>query len=206
MNIVPFEGLDKRLRHSIRLGTVIGSCTYLQPHHPGKGSRFTGNICRTIITEPLDSLRDPVNRSKTGLYRFCYEVPDHSAADTSCGGNIAHNFTITTVHAESYPYSFTVPTGNLKGIRTPSHVAVDHPDSPLVNPHRSPGMSLLISVPLSVVWIATRIAGVLFPKKKQWIHSCYDKLASDLVFNNGRMIETGFTPVNSLETIFLSGK
>jgi hypothetical protein len=33
-------------------------------------------------------------------------------------------------------------------------------------------------------------------------HSCYDKLASDLVFDNGKMMGTGFRPVHSLETIF----
>jgi len=60
----------------------------------------------------------------------------------------------------------------------------------------------VISVPLSPVWIATRIAGALFTNKKSWLHSCYDKLASDLVFDNGRMMKTGFKPVHSLETIF----
>jgi nucleoside-diphosphate-sugar epimerase len=64
----------------------------------------------------------------------------------------------------------------------------------------------VISVPLSAVWVATRMAGVLLPNKKKWIHSCYDKLASDLVFDNGKMLVTGFRPVHSLETIFLAGK
>ena len=62
----------------------------------------------------------------------------------------------------------------------------------------------VISVPLSVVWVATRIAGIIFHNKKNWLHSCYDKLASDLVFNNKKMMETGFKPVHSIETIFSS--
>ena len=60
----------------------------------------------------------------------------------------------------------------------------------------------VISIPLSPVWIATRIAGVLLPNKRNWLHSGYDKLASDLVFSNEKMLETGFRPVHSLETIF----
>ena len=60
----------------------------------------------------------------------------------------------------------------------------------------------VISVPLSVVWFATRIAGIFFSSKREWIHSCYDKLASDLVFDNGKMMGTGFRPVHSIETIF----
>ena len=60
----------------------------------------------------------------------------------------------------------------------------------------------VISVPLSVVWGATRIAGCFLRNKRKWIHSCYDKLACDLVFDNGRMMGTGFRPRHSLETIF----
>jgi len=60
----------------------------------------------------------------------------------------------------------------------------------------------VLSVPLSPVWIATRIAGALFPNKRNWLHSCYDKLASDLVFSNEKMLGTGFKPHHSLETVF----
>jgi nucleoside-diphosphate-sugar epimerase len=60
----------------------------------------------------------------------------------------------------------------------------------------------IISIPLFPVWLATRIAGILFTNKKSWLHSCYDKLASDLVFDNGKMMKTGFKLVHSLETIF----
>jgi len=60
----------------------------------------------------------------------------------------------------------------------------------------------IISVPLFPVWIATRVAGIFLPSKRNWLHSCYDKLASDLVFDNGKMIGTGFRPIHSLETIF----
>ena len=60
----------------------------------------------------------------------------------------------------------------------------------------------VISVPLFFVWLATRVAGVFFSSKREWIHSCYDKLASDLVFDNRAMLRTGFRPIDSLETIF----
>lgn len=61
---------------------------------------------------------------------------------------------------------------------------------------------LAIFIPLSTVWFATRMAGVFLPKKKKWIHSCYEKLATDLIFDNRNMLGTGFVPVYSLETIF----
>jgi len=31
-----------------------------------------------------------------------------------------------------------------------------------------------ISVPLPIVWSATRIAGLLLRNKKDWLHSCYE--------------------------------
>jgi len=61
-----------------------------------------------------------------------------------------------------------------------------------------------ISVPLSAVWVATRIAGCLLPKKKKWLHSCYDKLGSSLIYDNTKMLKTGFIPRHSLQSIFKS--
>ena len=64
---------------------------------------------------------------------------------------------------------------------------------------------LVFTVPLSFVWIATRLAGLVFRNKSQWLHSCYDKLAYSLVFDNKRMLGTGFKHRYSLESVF-SGK
>jgi len=63
----------------------------------------------------------------------------------------------------------------------------------------------VLSIPLSPVWLASRLAGAFLPDKKKWLHSCYDKLASDMVFNNQKMLETGFRPCHSLKTIFSHG-
>ncbi|MBU2063937.1 MAG: hypothetical protein KKF93_06040, partial [Candidatus Omnitrophica bacterium] len=59
-----------------------------------------------------------------------------------------------------------------------------------------------ISVPVFFVWILTRIASILFFHKREWIRSCYDKLASDLIFDNQKMIKTRFQPKHSLSTVF----
>ena len=64
----------------------------------------------------------------------------------------------------------------------------------------------VISVPLSVVWVATPIAGCFLRNKRERIYSCYDKLACDLVFDNGTMMGTGFRPRHSLETILAADK
>ena len=60
----------------------------------------------------------------------------------------------------------------------------------------------IIPVPLSLVWIATRLAGSLFHDKRKWLHSCYDKVASDILISNRNMLRTGFKPRFSLETVF----
>ena len=65
-----------------------------------------------------------------------------------------------------------------------------------IHPHRP-----TIPIPLSLVWLLTRTAGLLLPKKKQWLHSAYSKLTQDLIFNNTRMLTTGFTPKHTLNSI-----
>lgn len=83
--------------------------------------------------------------------------------------------------AEAYEFNKVIRAYKNSGIR---------PDRPV------------ISVSLSVVRFAARIAGRLLPDKKKWIHSCYKKVSSSLVFDNKKMLKTGFNPVHSLETIF----
>ena len=55
---------------------------------------------------------------------------------------------------------------------------------------------------LDFICLASRIAGGLFSDKRKWFHSCYEKLASSLVFDNEKMLKRGFKPRHSLETIF----
>ena len=64
---------------------------------------------------------------------------------------------------------------------------------------------ILVIIPLPIVWLLTRIAGFVVPNKKPWLHSCYDKLARDLVFDNQKMLQTGFQPQENIENVFLNG-
>jgi nucleoside-diphosphate-sugar epimerase len=62
---------------------------------------------------------------------------------------------------------------------------------------------LVVRVPLSLVWFATRIAGVILRSKRRWLHSCYDKLAYSLVFDNKKILNTGLRTTHSLKYVFL---
>ena len=59
-----------------------------------------------------------------------------------------------------------------------------------------------VSIPLPAIWAVTRIAGFFIRNQKQWLHSCYEKVASDLVFDNSRMLQTGFKPQHTLNSVF----
>ena len=107
----------------------------------------------------------------------------HRLTQISADENNLSNLRINVCDEEDYSFNRIIEIFKESGIR------LNHP---------------VISFPLVVVWFATRIAGTLFSKKREWIHSCYDKLAYDLVFDNRRMIGTGFSPRHSLETIFLT--
>ena len=62
----------------------------------------------------------------------------------------------------------------------------------------------VISVPLPVVCFASRAGGKVLRRREAWLRSCYNKVSSDMVFSNERMLKTGFSPVHTLETVFLS--
>jgi nucleoside-diphosphate-sugar epimerase len=64
------------------------------------------------------------------------------------------------------------------------------------------GYKLVVPVPLPIVWFLTRLAGSIFRKQKLWFHSCYDKVAGSLVFDNTLMLKTGFQPRHDLHSVF----
>ncbi|HRS20657.1 MAG TPA: NAD-dependent epimerase/dehydratase family protein [Clostridia bacterium] len=66
------------------------------------------------------------------------------------------------------------------------------------------GARPVVHVPLFWVWLAVRVTGVFIPSKRNWLHSCYDKLACSLVYDNKKMLATGFLPRHSLRTVFLN--
>lgn len=59
-----------------------------------------------------------------------------------------------------------------------------------------------ISIPLGSVWLGTRLLGAIIRNKSTWIYSCYDKLANNLVFDNKKMMDTGFKPIHTLKRVF----
>ena len=61
----------------------------------------------------------------------------------------------------------------------------------------------VIRIPEYSIFLVTRILGLMLPSKKDWIHGCYEKLASSLIFDNNKMLEKGFMPKHDLKTIFL---
>ncbi len=59
-----------------------------------------------------------------------------------------------------------------------------------------------IRIPLFPIYLSTRLAGYIFIKQQEWLHATYEKLASSLIFDNAKMLGTGFKPKHSLGTLF----
>ncbi len=60
-----------------------------------------------------------------------------------------------------------------------------------------------VRIPLELVRGVTHVTGKLVKTKSAWIHSFYDKLANNLVFDNKQMLDTGFCPNRTIKTVFL---
>lgn len=61
----------------------------------------------------------------------------------------------------------------------------------------------LIPVPLWVINFFFRLAGFFLKGKKNWLHSCYNKLSLDFIYDNTKMLGTGFVPEDNLNSVFL---
>ena len=71
---------------------------------------------------------------------------------------------------------------------------------------------VVLKIPLVFIQCLTQGAGLLFPRRADWINSFYNKLANSLVFynklanslvfDNKRLLDTGFCPKQSLSSVF----
>ncbi|MDA3790733.1 MAG: NAD-dependent epimerase/dehydratase family protein [Desulfobacula sp.] len=61
---------------------------------------------------------------------------------------------------------------------------------------------MIVKIPLFFIRCLTKGAGLFFPHRAAWINSFYNKLANSLVFDNKRMLDTGFCPKQSLCSVF----
>ncbi len=60
----------------------------------------------------------------------------------------------------------------------------------------------IIKVPLWLVWVATRMFGLLVRNEMELVHSFYDKLAKDLIFDNKKMLGAGFNPKHTVKSVY----
>lgn len=65
------------------------------------------------------------------------------------------------------------------------------------------GAKLAIPVPRFPVYLFTRLAGFVQNKNRSWWHACYKKLFFDLIFDNSQMLDAGFEPKHTLESVLL---
>ena len=62
----------------------------------------------------------------------------------------------------------------------------------------------VINIPLQLVRLPILFMGLLLKNRSVWIHSFYDKLAKDLVFDNQKMSNTGFKHKVDLRALFIN--
>ena len=142
VNIIPFERLDESLGHPVGFRAVERSRTDLKPDGLGKRDRLLGDISRTVVTEPLDGLRQPIDAAETGLHRFDHQVPDHVPVNPACRGRIAQDLPVTAVQTKGNPKPLLAPAGDLEGIGAPAPVAAVHHDGPVMDPLGPPRRAL----------------------------------------------------------------
>ncbi len=63
---------------------------------------------------------------------------------------------------------------------------------------------MVVKIPLHIIGMPTLLMGWLLRNQSVWIRSFYYKLAKDLVFDNKRMLDTGFKPRLSLKSVFIN--
>ncbi len=64
----------------------------------------------------------------------------------------------------------------------------------------------VIWMPLSAVFLMSRLWGLIDPRRRQWIHAAYEKLAHSQIYDNRKMMQSGFRARHSLERVFMESE
>ncbi len=66
--------------------------------------------------------------------------------------------------------------------------------------HKKPNRPV-VTVPLFIVYLGTRLGGLIFFKYKKWIYGCYEKVGGSLVYDSSKMNDMGFYPKHSMYSV-----
>jgi len=105
--------------------------------------------------------------------------------------------------------SYLLHSGNTAGFET-YNVCDDRPYRfhgvcDVLRRSQNAGDAYCLPVPAGLVYAGVVLAGLMWPRRKRWLRSSYRKLYSDRVFDCGRMLSTGFTPLHSLQSLISPG-
>ena len=138
MSVASFDGLDQSLCHVVALQTVwwrranLKSCSSCESH------RFSCNIARPIVGEPLDATGDLCCvGTESILDALSEKISDHPPVDTSRRCHPADDFSVTTVQGESNLHLVTVAALKTEAIGAPSHITSESDDLPFMGSCRA---------------------------------------------------------------------
>ena len=117
MRVVPFESLDEGIGHSFRFGVVIGGREDQQADHPGDPVHLASNLCRSVVSQPLNLHKEPVQDTEADLNHLGHQIPDHVSANASRCDHVANDLPITSIRAKCNPD--LLPRGNCLTISIP---------------------------------------------------------------------------------------
>jgi len=116
---MPPKGLDKWHSNAIRLRTPHRSQTGYQTHTRANSLRLVSRIGGCIITRPLlNVIRNQINQLKHSFNHLHHQIWNHLslAPQNACDSPI--DFPTTMMRGKNAANALSIPTGNIKNIRT----------------------------------------------------------------------------------------
>jgi len=114
MLIVQPERCEESPGRPVRFRTEVGCRSERKADYIGNVLGISRDICRTIITELLDSLGEFLDGPEAGLDCVHRQVPDDVPIDGARCSNVAADSPVSAVHAQSLSAPLLVPAGNLE--------------------------------------------------------------------------------------------
>src|ERR1051325_6766946 len=133
--VIPFEGFDEGFSHTVGLGALDRRRAGHQADVSRQSTGVPGGVGRAVVRQPLNRLRQFVDKPEAALDALDHQVADIGAVDAAAGSRPpGDRLAVAAVEGEGDAHLLAVVAADLEPVRAPSHIGAVDRDPAIVPP------------------------------------------------------------------------
>src|SRR5215471_489331 len=141
--VIPLDGFDEGLGHTVRLGALDRRRARNQADIARQSTGLTGGVRRAVIRQPFNRLGQFVDQAEAALDAFDHQVANVGAVDAAGRCHPGDRLAVAAVEREGDPHLLAVVAADFEPVRAPAGIGAIDRDAAIMPPFlAASGMAL----------------------------------------------------------------